>query len=72
MDTRGVSLRRQDLPVAYKLNGAVYSVRVAKMLAHKSLILDDTQAVVMPRSRSLDIDIQDDLIELERALGKAT
>ena len=72
VDTRGVSLRRQDLPVAYKLNGAVYSVRVAKMLAHKSLILDDTQAVVMPRSRSLDIDIQDDLIELERALGKAT
>ena len=71
VDTRGVSLRRQDLPVAYKLNGAVYSIRVADMLVHKTFILDDTQGVVMPRSRSLDIDTQDDLIELERVLGKA-
>ena len=71
VDTGGLSLRRQDLPAAYKLNGAVYSIRIADMLAQKKLILQDTQAVVMPRSRSLDIDTQDDLIELERALGNA-
>lgn len=71
VDTRGVSLRRQDLPTAYKLNGAVYSIRVADMLAHKSLILEDTQAVVMPRSRSLDIDTPDDLAALEREMGKS-
>ena len=71
VDTTGLSLRRQDLPAAYKLNGAVYSIRVADMLVHKTFILDDTQGVVMPRSRSLDIDTQDDLIELERVLDKA-
>ena len=71
VDTRGVSLRRQDLPTAYKLNGAVYTIRVSNMLAHKSLILDDTQAVVMPRSRSLDIDTKDDLIALEHEIIKS-
>ena len=63
-------MRRQDLPTAYKLNGAVYSVRVADMLAHKSLIFEDTQAVVMPRSRSLDIDAPEDLMALEHEMDK--
>lgn len=71
VNTRGVSLRRQDLPMAYKLNGAVYTIRVSNMLAQKSLILDDTQAVVMPRSRSLDIDTKDDLIALEHEISKS-
>ena len=71
VDTKGVSLRRQDLPAAYKLNGAVYTIRVTNMLAQKSLILEDTQAVVMPRSRSLDIDTKDDLTALEREMSKS-
>ena len=71
VDTTGLSLRRQDLPLTYKLNGAVYSIRIADLLIQKALILDDTQGVVIPRSRSLDIDTQDDLIEVERALAAA-
>jgi CMP-N-acetylneuraminic acid synthetase len=57
--------------MAYKLNGAVYTIRISNMLAQKSLILDDTQAVVMPRSRSLDIDTKDDLIALEHEISKS-
>lgn len=49
-------LRRQDLPAAYELNGAVYLIRTSRLLADESLSPPDTRAYVMPAERSIDID----------------
>lgn len=60
--------RRQDLPRALCLNGAVYAARVPQLLSSRSLMGSDTVAYEMPLSRSLDIDDPEDLIEAEHAL----
>jgi CMP-N-acetylneuraminic acid synthetase len=48
--------RRQDLPPAYELNGAIYLIRRQRLLAKESLCPPGTLAYVMPPDRSLDID----------------
>lgn len=48
--------RRQDLPVAYRLNGAVYFARTEWFLANSRLIDEATVGYVMPPERSVDID----------------
>ena len=53
-------LRRQDLPVAYRLNGAIYLARRDWFLTNGHLIDADTVALVMPPDRSVDIDTRAD------------
>ncbi len=53
-------LRRQDLPSAYRLNGAIYLARRDWFLANGRLIDADTVALVMPPERSVDIDTRAD------------
>ena len=53
--------RRQDLPPAYALNGAVYVVRRDVLLRERSLIPTGTIPFVMPRDRSVDVDTPWDL-----------
>ncbi|MFH0879036.1 MAG: acylneuraminate cytidylyltransferase family protein, partial [Lentisphaerota bacterium] len=48
--------RRQDLPPAYAINGAIYLVRRSVLLDQKSWCPPGTLAYVMPEERSLDID----------------
>jgi len=48
--------RRQDLPPAYCLNGAVYVARVDWLIQTRSFLTEETQGVLMPRERSVDID----------------
>jgi CMP-N,N'-diacetyllegionaminic acid synthase len=48
--------RRQDLPPAFSLNGAVYVARTDWLLESKTFIGSDTVAHVMPPERSVDID----------------
>lgn len=48
--------RRQDLPQALALNGAVYVASVPELLKKKSLLTEKTAALVMPDERSVDID----------------
>lgn len=52
--------RRQDLPAAYRLNGAIYIARVDWFLAGGSLIGPATVGYRMPADRSVDIDTQAD------------
>jgi N-acylneuraminate cytidylyltransferase/CMP-N,N'-diacetyllegionaminic acid synthase len=59
--------RRQDLPPAYALNGAVYVARPDVLERHGTFHTDRTAAFVMPRERSADIDTPQDL-ELARLL----
>lgn len=49
-------LRRQDLPPAYSLNGAIYLNRCASFLNKRTFIPEDTVPYLMPPDRSLDID----------------
>lgn len=60
--------RRQDLPSAYRVNGAVYVARTAWLLQSGTFLGPDTIANVMPASRSLDIDSLADFELAEAAL----
>ena len=48
--------RRQDLPPAYALNGALYLARRDWLLEHQRFVALDTLAYVMPKERSPDLD----------------
>ena len=61
MHPRYSAMRRQDLPAAYVLNGAVYATRIDWLLTHQSGISDSTVPYVMPTERSIDIDAEFDL-----------
>ncbi|MGB1287809.1 MAG: cytidylyltransferase domain-containing protein [Aggregatilineales bacterium] len=58
-DTPAIA-RRQDLPDACALNGAVYMIRVDTLLNHDAKS-DKTYPVVMPRDNSIDINTPFDL-----------
>jgi CMP-N,N'-diacetyllegionaminic acid synthase len=60
--------RRQDLPAAFALNGAVDGLRVAAAGADGPLFAEGSAAYVMPRERGIDIDDELDLAVAERIL----
>lgn len=64
---RDLVTRRQDLPPAYALNGAVYAARVDWFLHSRAFVSEDTRAYVMPEERSVDVDTPFDL-RVARAL----
>ncbi|SFL45545.1 acylneuraminate cytidylyltransferase family protein [Pelosinus propionicus] len=66
-----VAVRRQDLPVVYALNGAVYVACCEWLLATKSFLSKETIAYPMPKEYSVDIDSWMDL-QLARLLLKVT
>ena len=53
---RPAATRRQDLPPAYALNGAVYTAAVDALRGLDRFVTPDTAAYVMAKSRSVDID----------------
>jgi len=55
------SLRRQDLPGAYSLNGAVYVAEIEWLQKSRSFISGQPAGYVMPKLRSVDIDDPADL-----------
>lgn len=61
--------RRQDMPAAWTMNGAVYLFRTSVLTAAEpSLYGDRTAAYVMPGEYGISIDSLDDWAEAERAL----
>ncbi|MBF0153483.1 MAG: acylneuraminate cytidylyltransferase family protein [Magnetococcales bacterium] len=60
-------IRRQDLPKAFALNGAVCVARVPWLREHRTFLGESTLGHVMPPERSLDIDTRLDLL-LARAI----
>jgi CMP-N,N'-diacetyllegionaminic acid synthase len=61
--------RRQDLPQAWVMNGAVYACRTEVLsAAEPSLYGDRVVAYPMPAERSISIDTLEDWAEAERAL----
>lgn len=61
---------RQELPVHYRLNGAVYAANVEFFCQSKYIIGDNTYAYVMPKESSVDIDEEIDFVIAEALLRK--
>lgn len=67
----GPPIRRQDLPSAWCLNGAVYAARIEWFLRTRTFLAPQTVGYPMPAERSLDIDTPADVECLVRALAVA-
>jgi len=61
--------RRQDLPSAYLLNGAVYVLDTNWFIKHQRIIDSQTVGHMMPDERSIDIDTELDFIVAEGILN---
>jgi CMP-N,N'-diacetyllegionaminic acid synthase len=65
-----LSVRRQDLEPIYSLNGAVYFAKCDWYLEHKSFLDPSTIAHIMPTSRSIDLDTEEDFSLLKILIGE--
>ncbi len=61
LDSQEMPQRRQNLPAAFILNGAVYVGRSKFLRRNKSFFHKKTVGYVMPKERSIDIDNESDL-----------
>ena len=61
--------RRQDLPLVYVFNGAVYAARAEWLRRERRFVGDGSVAVVMPAERSIDIDTAEDFRRLQAIVG---
>lgn len=59
------AVRRQDLPKAYSLNGAIYVAQTEQLKVAKSFLTDETVGYVMSENHSYDIDNRIDFIICE-------
>jgi len=57
--------RRQDLPPAYALNGALYLARTDWLLEQQDFIGPETRGYIMPPERSVDLDTPQDWLWVE-------
>ena len=64
--------RRQDLPPAYVLNGAIYITTVARLSAGCGFVDQDTVGYVMPRRDSVDIDTADEFRLAEALMNEGS
>jgi N-acylneuraminate cytidylyltransferase/CMP-N,N'-diacetyllegionaminic acid synthase len=51
-----INKNRQDLPIEYRINGAIYLVYSNYLKLQRSLFGEETYAYIIPRERSVDID----------------
>lgn len=56
--------RRQELPPAWCVNGAVYAVRVGQFMQDLSFHTPETVGYPMPAERSVDIDTAEDVAQM--------
>jgi CMP-N,N'-diacetyllegionaminic acid synthase len=61
---------RQDLPQALALNGAFYMAKTTWLFENKSFVGSNTHFFLMPKSRSYDIDENEDWIVVESILSR--
>jgi len=65
LENESITTRRQDLPVVYSLNGAVYIAKIEAFLKEKSFLTSRTLGYVMNNEHSYDIDNQIDFLICE-------
>ena len=56
IESDAVYNRRQDMPLSYTLNGALYVARSKLLLDKQTFYNDNTYPYIMPIERSIDID----------------
>ena len=61
----------QELPVFYRLNGAIYIAYCEYLQKQKGFLGENTFAYIMPKSRSVDIDNEIDFLLAELLLKKS-
>ena len=61
---------RQQLPIAYRLNGGIYGIKTEIFLKHKDFMPPQTTGYVMSQSRSVDIDTLEDFNRCEYLLSQ--
>ncbi len=62
--------RRQDCPKVYAFNGSIYLIRVSAILFKKINELRSIKKIIMPESRSVDIDTMADWVLAEYYLNQ--
>ena len=72
IDKEIYSKPRQELPVYYRINGALYIVRVSALDRVDNLYCKGCYAYVMPMERSIDIDTALDFQMAELLMNAAT
>ncbi len=70
--TSSLPTQRQNLPIAYQLNGAAYVMETKWFQQHKKFLSPETFLYVMPKERSIDIDDELDLLLAEQILMSCT
>lgn len=68
IDTDEIAARRQDLPPAYALNGAVYVAEAGWLVESRSFLTAETLGYDMPKERAADIDTELDFAIAELLL----
>ena len=58
---------RQDIPLVYALNGAVYVAESNWLVKFHDFVTEETVAYIMTKEHSIDIDSEIDLIKIGRA-----
>lgn len=61
---------KNHVGVEIALNGAIYVVKAEDLLCHKKLLFHDTNYLMMPEERSVDIDFPEDLAIAESYLSR--
>lgn len=69
VDDRAPFTRRQDRPLVYYPNGAIYIFRADEFLRGRQIPLRGALPYVMPESLSIDIDMSEDLARAETILA---
>lgn len=62
--------KSQEMPRAYRPNGAIHILDVARFREARSYVAPPVLAYVMPRARSVDIDTAEDLLLAEALLAR--
>ena len=63
-------MRRQDLPVVYKPNGAIYIISREKFVKYGSFMTGRTVEFVMDSDSSHDVDVWNDVKIIEKVLDE--
>lgn len=64
------TVRRQELPKYYRVNGMIYINKLADILHGYVSFNDNKMPIIIPKEYDIDIDELDDLIEAEKRLAK--
>jgi len=64
------NIRSQDLPIYYRLNGAIYLAEIDYLLENEGFFGTNTTAYIMDQDRSIDIDTKIDFELCELILNR--